>query len=394
MLRSLVPTVRRGSRTLAFATAAAPIFVGLAARADAPLFGGAPVPAITRSQAEMIGLNAESLIPTIMAGVATGGNPFNDSPTARIDPNTNVQPFGGVVAIGYGSASSASALCTGTLIAPDLVLTAAHCVDLVGSDGIADVPPSQLPVFVNSGGTHAATLQVSFIHVNPEYTGFDNPSVGDDLALLRLATPAPSGTPIYPIAALSGVAPTGFVYPLIMVGYGRSGYGDAGFSVGATTVNRRVGANLLEAYYTGETSEGDAATVENFEYDFESTAAGASAGTFEDFSLYPVSSGSSYNSFPYSLGNDVETVVMPGDSGGPAFYWNPNDGQYYLAGVNTYIYRPSEGALGAFGTVGGGVWLEGYVPWLESYVPEPSTWCAAGSIGVLAVRSWMRRRSA
>jgi hypothetical protein len=80
-----------------------------------------------------------------------------------------------------------SGICTGTLIDPFYVLTAAHCVD--------GLNPEQLLVGV--GGTSGANFPkiqvVDFI----EHTGFniDNFVTGNDIALIRLAAPS-SMTPL------------------------------------------------------------------------------------------------------------------------------------------------------------------------------------------------------
>ncbi len=87
-----------------------------------------------------------------------------------------------------------------------------------------------------------------------------------------------------------------------------------------------------------------------------------------------------------SLGNNLETIIGPGDSGGPALV--PDGGGYAIAGVNTFV----EGYGGQFGDIGGGVVLAPYVDWINSTmaVPEPSA-CAVAMLGALFLRSARRK---
>jgi len=71
-----------------------------------------------------------------------------------------------------------------------------------------------------------------------------------------------------------------------------------------------------------------------------------------------------------SLGNDVETIIGPGDSGGAALRQKP-DGSWELVGINTF----TEGYGGRFGDIGGGVLVDPYQEWIFSVtgIPEPGT---------------------
>ncbi len=70
-----------------------------------------------------------------------------------------------------------------------------------------------------------------------------------------------------------------------------------------------------------------------------------------------------------SLGNDLETIIGPGDSGGAALRQKANG--WELIGINTY----TKGYGGRFGDTGGGVLVEPYTDWISQItgIPEPSS---------------------
>ena len=199
------------------------------------------------------------------------------------------------------------------------------------------------------------TYSASSFYTCPGFTGFGNPSIQNDLGLIHLANPLPNNV-LFP--ALSGQLQTGS--QVTLAGFGRSGYGDYGYTTPASLTDRRSGQNVIDTLTPDENGGGFAAL---FQYTFDAPNTGN------------------------SLGNNIETIIGPGDSGGPALV--PDGTGYAIAGVNTFV----EGYGGQFGDIGGGIVLAPYVSWIDSItgidsVPEPSVFALAalGLIILLILR--------
>lgn len=304
--------------------------------------------------------------PMMVAGDATGSPA--DSPSARVDPNTAATYFTGVGSV-QTSARRGTYIGTGTVLTDTdtnstYVLTAGHVVD-INNDGKFDKKDgvSSLTFWFNIGGEQTSSLSVagsamySSVFVNPNYTGFSHPSVNDDLAIIKFSGTLPANANSYSI--YSGEI---YHHVLTMVGYGRSGYGDVGYTTAASWSIKRVGQNVVDGFY-GQDDSGQSAANEVFRYDFDGPS--SSTNTFGD-------NGSINGGL--TLGNDAETTVGGGDSGGPSFVWI--EGVPYVAGVNTFTQGTS---APLFGSLGGGISVPAYVAWLESLVPGLTD--AGGSLG-------------
>lgn len=277
---------------------------------------------------------AISYIPTILAGDENALP--DDFPSNRLDPSpgSSAYNFVGGLAI---SSSQGQFIGTASSIAPGWLLTAAHNVDLDGN-GLADAGVS-LQFHLPSYGI----FTVSEIYVQPSFTGFANPSVNDDLALLRLSSSLPSSLN-YPSLMMG--ASTGD--RITLVGFGQSGFGSFGYTSSANLTDRRIGSNVIDTFELDDEGSG---IPEIFLYDFDSPdSVGLPSG---------------------SLGNDQESIIGPGDSGGAALLDTGNG--FALVGINTF----TEGGNGLFGERGGGVLVEPYLPWISATtglpVPEPSS---------------------
>ncbi len=254
-----------------------------------------------------------------------------DSPSRRLDAE-GAYGFVGALEIssdGYLYRGSGSAL------SPHWVLTAGHNMDF-NDDGQVDGGLA-IDFFLPGFGNYSA----SGFTVHPDFTGFGNPSIHHDLSLLYFDTPLPDL--LFP--TLGNGLSVGDTATL--VGYGRSGYGSYGYTTGASLTDRRVGYNVV-----------DELDDFLFRYDFDDPNTGN------------------------GLGNDLETLIAPGDSGGSLLVGDS------LVGVNTF----TEGYGGLFGDIGGGIPLNNEWGWIHDTtglaIPEPSSvlLMLAGSFGLVFYR--------
>lgn len=271
-----------------------------------------------------------------------------DSPAARLDTLGSSSLFNAVGSLSINSGGF-SYRGSATAISPNWVLTAGHNLD-INDNGAPDAGLSisfNLPGF----GTYAA----SSFYTCPGFTGFGNPSIQRDLGLLYFANPLPAGI-LYPSLQSSLSAGT----QVTLAGFGRSGYGSYGYTTSASLTDRRIGYNVVDSFTADDLGGGFNAL---FRYDFDSPDTFGLAGG--------------------SLGNNIESLIGPGDSGGPLLV---GDGTIFsIAGVSTFI----EGYGGRFGDIGGGIVLAPYLDWIGDTtglaIPEPSAgWLLV--LGLLLLR--------
>ena len=285
---------------------------------------------------------------TILAG---GGTDVPvDTPSRRLDTAGEFAFVGALAISGGGGSYKGSAVA----LSPEWVLTAGHNVDL-NDDGLPDA--------LWSGTFHlpgVGSFGVAQAFTHPGFTGFAKPAVNDDLALLRLATPLPVGVGFPTLASAAGLGEV-----ITMVGFGRSGYGSYGYTSNATLTDRRFGSNVIDSFQADDEGSGQA---EVFRYDFDAPGSTGLPGG--------------------SLGNGIETMIGPGDSGGAALRMGA--GGWELVGINTF----TEGYGGSFGDTGGGVLVAPYADWIAqtTRVPEPGT-VGLVMLGVVAA-AWRRVRVA
>jgi V8-like Glu-specific endopeptidase len=183
---------------------------------------------------------------------------------------------------------SSTSFGSGTLIAPDWVLTAAHVAD----DATAIS-------FMIGGAKYAAAEWF----VYPSWTG--NLLAGYDVGLVKLATPVAGVAPAVRYTGLEEFGAVG-----TMIGYGLTGTG----RTGATTLDgRKRGAQNVVDTYSGTTAD----TARILLVDFDNPAN-------KRDSLYG-------SAAPL----DLEGLIAPGDSGGGLFIGEGAEAR--LVGVASYI---------------------------------------------------------
>lgn len=293
----------------------------------------------------------------IMAGAAQANPP--DYPTLRVDPNTASSPWGGV-----GSLSVKGGTYSAVAIGPRHVLTAAHVV--------SGAMPADIVFNVNYGGDLAYKIPASATTIHPGYGKSQFRGIQlDDLALVTLASPLPSGVPHYPLLS----QPLDIGATILLVGYGATGDGEKGATQSGQASVKRTGRNVIDQFQP-PVKRFEFPRVYLFDFDDPHGKHNALGGV--------------------SLGNALESTIASGDSGSPAFV--NLDGEWQIAGINTFqINDAARGAPARFGALGGGMWLPAYGQWLtDSMKPQaPRTsdtgsylWMAglAGLIGVSRLR--------
>jgi len=227
---------------------------------------------------------------------------------------------------------------TATVIGNREIITAAHVVDLNG-DGRVDRKDGITGVYfiLNAGGDETSKIAVAKFDLDPNFTGFNRPAVNDDLAILTLAEDVPEGIPIYSLPGSDLLTDS----VVTMVGYGRSGDGVQGYTTNVSLTVKHIGQNTVDAFY-GQDDKGQSAANEVYRFDFDGpTGNGPLGGP--------------------TLGNQRESQLGTGDSGGPLFI--SSGGQYLLVGVNAYVqgsHAPK------FGSTGGGMNLYAYLDFINS----------------------------
>jgi hypothetical protein len=309
-------------------------------------------------------LDAAQLTPLIVA-----------APAGAIDTAPYLSPIGqgfdGVAKLTLFR-TDGTFLCSGALIGPSAVLTAAHC--LTDSSGVNRV--SSLSVeFTTADGIVTRQGETSAAH--PEWAG----SIGSiyDVAVVQLSAPAGPYVDIYDL--YSGPLPYDEVVAL--AGYGRRGSGATGANLSSGM--RRQGTNQFELTLDG------ALLLSDFDNGLKKNDSFC-----RDLGMCP----------PHfaGTGTTYEANIAPGDSGGPALL----NGQ--LVGIASFGLRLHNSTADvddtlnfSAGELAGHIYAPAHADWIYSFlnvetvpyqgpvVPEPSTWLlmisGAVVLGFVRVRS-------
>ena len=310
--------------------------------------------------AAIFGLSFTVAMPTqaLMAGDPNGVPA--DSPARRIDANTSQSPWAGV-----GSISVNGGAYSGVVIGPHQILTAAHVV--------AGASASNIRFNLNINGDVSQSITVKSIAINPGYGKQSFQGIAlNDLAVIQLASDLPLSVPRYPL--LMEALPVGTVISL--VGYGASGNGLQGVTVGGQPNVKRVGKNALDVFVPPPKLF---AMPQAYLFDFDGPNVVNALGGL-------------------SLGNAVETTLASGDSGSPAFA--NLDGQWMVAGINTFqLSQAQRPAAPLFGSMGGGMFVPAYADWIHQAMmatPVPVSTTRNGDLwlsGFVGMLGWVWARS-
>ena len=262
------------------------------------------------------------LLLAAVASTAQAGIRRHDRDDALYQALANEPQFDATARLQIGAST-----CSGTLINNEWILTAAHCFD-------NQADPFAVAIF---GGGFGVSDEI-IIHKDWTPGQF---TLGGDLALIHLSTPITTVTPatLYTGSGELGALSTG-------VGYGRSGTGNTG-DIPGTIGTKRAGTNFIDVL-------------------------GSARGFHEsilltDFDNPLRESDSTYGS---PIPTDLEYQVAPGDSGGSLFI--QEDGQFYLAGVTSFINSIDGNPDGDYGDMSAYTRLSDYNAWINSIIPAPS----------------------
>lgn len=247
---------------------------------------------------------------------------------------SDFEQVGQVFAYNESSGYSA-AFCSGTLIHPSWVVTAAHCV--AGSDAAQGMANQGYTIYFViatdvyaelQNGRYTAIAAVSSMEAHSGYNPNDSNSIRDDIALLRLQTPIYEVSPM----PLNRQAPNTSWNDIRYVGFGITG------------TNRQDSALRR----TVEVPLNDS----NNQY-------------------WPYTTDSM---FMYTWDPAGRTNICSGDSGGAALRQH-SDGTYSLAGVNSFGMNVQGGSdsCSGVGAVAGSTRIDMYYSWLSARVDFSQT---------------------
>ena len=263
-------------------------------------------------------------------------------------------------AVGYPSvgllAVGSSVRASGTLIAPNVVLTAAHVFD-------AGSPVNT--IFFTVGGS---TYDVQTVVLSPTWTGF-NASIGkgDDIAMIVLTSRV---TNVAPASLYTGTDELGHVG--IDVGFGYSGTGSTGHSGDFGT--KRAGPNSVDQFGDFFNNVSHNILLQDFDKPGD-----PNLSTFG--STTPLAQ---------------ESLITQGDSGGGMFI-DFGTGPL-LVGVHSFLDdQNNDGILSNYGDIGGSTRVSANLAFIETLVtvPEPASFVlfALGILGVGVAQAPLRKRN-
>ncbi|MFP4166619.1 MAG: trypsin-like serine protease, partial [Opitutales bacterium] len=174
------------------------------------------------NQSRIVATTLTFLVSTSLHAIMAGGefDSPEDRPSFRVDPLSTTSPYNFVGGLSIDTGAS-TYYGTGVALSSNWVLTAGHNVDF-DDNGTAD---SDLSIEINLPGF--GSYSVDSYQPHPNFTGFGNPTVQNDLSLLYFSSPLPDLA--FPALGLN----MGGGDTLTLAGFGRSGYGSYGYTTSA-----------------------------------------------------------------------------------------------------------------------------------------------------------------